>query len=168
LNLYLDVDQYKKITAYLEESGGEFANDKQESAFDRLGWSLDENLIDAIKGWKELRKSVDSVKIELKRLSDYKVSEEKKFNALTSLLMDAMNVKGVTRFGAGLNSMSLAKCPPSLPLAEDIDDNLIPDCFRKELPKKGPVMRSLLLKAVKDGVVMDIELVTDKVRLKVI
>jgi len=164
--LYLDIEKRKEIDAYLEASGGEFATDNQEKEYDRLDWSIDANVVDYIKAWKEKKALIDSIKAEITRMKDYLDAEVKRQESIEQSLRFALDDRHTESLDYGINSVSLCNVAPSLPPAEEIED-MVPDAYRIEIPATSKVDRRLLLKGVKAGDVFGIELITDKKRLKV-
>jgi len=167
--LHADAQAYECIDRYLSESGGEFANEEQERMYDRLQWSVPKNLDGAISVLKEYQADIASVELDIKKSKAYKLKKEAALNRLKNEILFALKTLEIKSHGSGRGRVSIfhpADCLPDV-----IDEKKVPSAFMTEAPKpedfEPKIKRGLLLEAIKAGVVLNIELVTNRTSLKI-
>lgn len=117
--LYELTDDYLKLLDFGQDP------DIDEQTFndtlEGLGGEIEDKAENYAKVIKQLQLDIDAIKNELDRLSNKKKSIENKVEHMKSVLTDAMQITGKTKFKTPLFSIYIQKNPPSA-IIDSMDD----------------------------------------------
>ncbi len=160
--LYEMRSEYSQALREMEEAG--FDSETIENTLGGLQVELADKIKNVAFYIRNTESEIVAIDSEIKRLSGMKKSRSNSADRLKEYLLENMVATGVT-VDDPIMPVKLAKCPPSLGA---IDESKVPEIFwvQPETPPRR-IDRNGLLAFVKNEPIEGIELVTDKMRLKI-